>query len=327
MADFEISLPEVYEDHIASRPDEFETMSDVDLAARRHMAETMLDAIDENSDDPDDRRALRDLGEMLDEIALEQQLRRYEGILMTVFRPLLLGMGLDPDEFLSQSVGLRDVAERNDELADMSRADIQAERRQIKDELDALNAKQDNFTMADHFMAAVLPARDAELAQELVARGQLSVAPLSKLAGQARKRLENSYLLPLPPGTYNVSSEFGPRSAPKTAGGYGSSDHKGIDLSAPEGTPIMAARPGTVVFSGWQSGYGNSVEIDHGDGTTTFYAHMVNASHLQVGQPVARGDRVGGVGSTGNSGGDHLHYEVRIAGHQHNPRGVCNHRF
>lgn len=88
--------------------------------------------------------------------------------------------------------------------------------------------------------------------------------------------------------------------------------HQGIDIGAPSGTPIYAAAGGTVFYSGWMGGYGNLILIDHGDGRVTAYAHQ---SSLAVsGGPVGRGQLIGYVGSTGDSTGPHLHFEVRVNG-------------
>lgn len=94
--------------------------------------------------------------------------------------------------------------------------------------------------------------------------------------------------------------------------------HEGVDVSAPRGTPILAAAKGRVVRAGWVSGYGQMVEIDHGYGFTTRYGH---ASKLlvRVGQQVRRGDVVAQVGSTGIATSAHLHYEVRLNGRAQNP--------
>jgi murein DD-endopeptidase MepM/ murein hydrolase activator NlpD len=94
--------------------------------------------------------------------------------------------------------------------------------------------------------------------------------------------------------------------------------HEGIDISAPYGTPILAAAKGTVIFAGWQAGLGYTVEIDHGYGLVTRYGH---ASKLLVrrGDPVVRGDPIAQVGSTGISTSPHLHYEVHLDGRAVNP--------
>lgn len=94
--------------------------------------------------------------------------------------------------------------------------------------------------------------------------------------------------------------------------------HEGIDVAAPRGTPIMAAARGRVTYAGWRSGYGQTVEIDHGYGYETLYGHADKVL-VRVGQVVERGDVVAQVGSTGLATSPHLHYEVRVAGRPVNP--------
>jgi murein DD-endopeptidase MepM/ murein hydrolase activator NlpD len=106
-----------------------------------------------------------------------------------------------------------------------------------------------------------------------------------------------------------VTSEYGPR--------WGRM-HQGIDQGAPTGTPIGASKAGTVIFAGWQGGYGNLVLIDHG-GVVTAYAHQSSMS-VSSGQSVSQGQTIGYVGSTGNSTGPHLHFETRVNGSAVNPR-------
>ena len=102
-----------------------------------------------------------------------------------------------------------------------------------------------------------------------------------------------------------VGGPFGPR---------GTGFHPGIDLPAPTGTPVGAAAPGRVIFAAYdRSGYGNLVEVAHGDGVVSMYGHL-SAVSVRVGQSVATGTRVGRVGSTGESSGPHLHLEVRVRG-------------
>ncbi len=89
--------------------------------------------------------------------------------------------------------------------------------------------------------------------------------------------------------------------------------HEGIDITASSGTPIWAAASGTVIHAGWLGGYGNLVVVDHGDGLATAYAHA-SAILVGVGQQVSQGETLSLVGSTGNSSGPHLHFEVRVNG-------------
>lgn len=88
-----------------------------------------------------------------------------------------------------------------------------------------------------------------------------------------------------------------------------SSGHRGADICAPYGTTIIASDSGTVVAAGWHYSYGNYVEIDHGNGYKTLYGHMSSIAVTQ-GQAVAQGDKIGEVGSTGNSTGNHCHFEM-----------------
>ena len=89
--------------------------------------------------------------------------------------------------------------------------------------------------------------------------------------------------------------------------------HEGIDITASTGTPVRAAAAGTIIHAGWLGGYGNLVVVDHGNGLATAYAHA-SAILVVVGQQVGQGEMVSLVGSTGNSSGPHLHFEVRVNG-------------
>jgi murein DD-endopeptidase MepM/ murein hydrolase activator NlpD len=87
--------------------------------------------------------------------------------------------------------------------------------------------------------------------------------------------------------------------------------HTGIDVAAPGGTPIAAAKAGSVLYTGWMGGYGNLVVLDHGDDVVTLYAHQSRIA-VNEGQPLAQGQTLGYVGSTGHSTGNHLHFEIRV---------------
>ncbi len=108
---------------------------------------------------------------------------------------------------------------------------------------------------------------------------------------------------------FRYSSGFGTRSGRQ---------HRGIDMAGDRGDPIYATADGNVTFSGTQSGFGNLVVITHANGFQTYYAHL-NRRRVTVGTTVARGDRIGDMGTTGRSSGVHLHYEIRTDGVSINP--------
>ena len=110
------------------------------------------------------------------------------------------------------------------------------------------------------------------------------------------------------PHSFETSSTFGTRIDPFTRG-YAM--HSGLDFRASTGTPVRVTGDGKVVHADWQGGYGRLVEVDHGFGLTTRYAHL-SSIDVTVGDTIRKGDIVGEVGSSGRSTGPHLHYEVRI---------------
>ena len=116
---------------------------------------------------------------------------------------------------------------------------------------------------------------------------------------------------PLPGHTY-ISCHFGEVDA------FGNAGHRGTDIPAPESTPILAAHSGTVLVSGWNDSYGNQVLLDNGAGLSTRYAHMTQTA-VTAGEAVTAGQIIGYVGSTGDSTGNHLHFEVMQNGVRMNP--------
>ena len=114
------------------------------------------------------------------------------------------------------------------------------------------------------------------------------------------------------PARGEVSSPYGLR-------WNGSDFHPGIDIANDMGTPIVATADGTVTTAGWNAGgYGNMVDIDHGNGITTRYGHAMQVV-VSAGQHVRRGQIIAYMGSTGFSTGPHVHYEVRVNGQAVNP--------
>lgn len=152
-------------------------------------------------------------------------------------------------------------------------------------------------------LSGQLTAQDAQLSliEELLIEGELA---------------EDVRPTRAPVRTGYVSSGFGIRRDPFTGGG---AMHHGLDFSSPRGSEIRAAADGVVSYSGWKNGFGRVVEVDHGDGLTTRYAHN-SANLADVGTRVRAGDVIAKVGSSGRSTGPHLHLEVLKDGVAMDPR-------
>ena len=117
---------------------------------------------------------------------------------------------------------------------------------------------------------------------------------------------------------YQVTSAFAMRNHPihKTW-----QAHKGTDMAAPSGTPVLTVADGTIAFAGVQNGYGNVVFIDHANDQETVYAHLSRID-VKPGQKVRQGEEIGAVGQTGWATGPHLHFEFRVGGEQHDPMAM-----
>ncbi len=141
----------------------------------------------------------------------------------------------------------------------------------------------------------------------------LTAVPTSPIL-QITTAFQSTTLL-MPVNNATVSSHFGERSNPIT---HNAETHKGVDLAAPKGSDIFAAEGGTVILSQKSASYGNYIIIDHGNGMQTLYAHCSKLLK-RVGDTVEKGDIIARVGSTGQSTGPHLHFEVIKNGEYLNP--------
>ncbi len=148
-------------------------------------------------------------------------------------------------------------------------------------------------------------ARRAAAAAAAAAAANQQYKPVYNATGAAA----GSYSWPCASSTY-ITSKFGYRIHPIF---QTQKYHSGVDIAANSGEPITAAAGGTITIAEYSSSYGNYVVIYHSDGTTTLYAHMSSMA-VSAGQTVSKGDVIGYVGSTGNSTGPHLHFEVRVNG-------------
>jgi len=123
----------------------------------------------------------------------------------------------------------------------------------------------------------------------------------------------NGIKLAVKPVTGTISSRYG------VSSNLRKSTHTGLDIATPTGTPIKVVADGTVTGASYNGAYGNLVKIDHGNGVETWYAHT-SKMYVSVGQKVSAGDIIAAVGTTGNSTGPHLHFEIRINGKHINPQ-------
>ena len=181
------------------------------------------------------------------------------------------------------------------EAANALVAQLRASKSEYQEDMDDLSAE------AEAVQAQILKL-SKELAAQQAAQGKPSNAALG------------GYIWPV--SSRRITSTFGGRASP---GGIGSTNHKGIDIGGVGyTTEIHAAKAGTVIVSQYSRPYGNYVVVSHGSGNTTLYAHM-SSRKVSVGQYVNQGDVLGITGSTGNSTGPHLHFEITENGTRINP--------
>ena len=143
----------------------------------------------------------------------------------------------------------------------------------------------------------------------------LRTANVARLARRANPLFQTNMLPSIWPVDGRLMSHFGRRSDPFSGEG---AFHAGVDISAPQGTPVKASADGVVASAQWDGGYGRLVVLDHGNGLQTWYAHM-SRFDVVPGQSVRRGEIVGRSGATGRATSAHLHYEVRRSGTAINP--------
>ena len=206
------------------------------------------------------------------------------------------------------------------EEAQAEQEEAKAQQLAAQEELKGQEAEVDKLIAEINAQEDVLEEMEAELnkaAKELDA--QIKAKEKEYAAQIANVPSESGYLWPLS-GSYNVlSSLFGPRLHPVT---HKPGNHSGIDIPAPAGTKIYAAKSGVVIHAAKGTGsswsYGNYVIVSHSDGTSTLYAHMSRIGCKQ-GQTVKQGDVIGYVGTTGRSTGNHLHFEVRVGSTRKDP--------
>ena len=192
---------------------------------------------------------------------------------------------------------------------------LEAYQKEQKAEYERITSEMD--TVSDQI--AEQSRKEAEAAAKAAAaakaqKNSSGSSPVTTTGSGSATRYSGTFTWPLP-GYTNASSAYGWRTHPI----FGTRKfHKGEDIPAPTGVAIVAAASGTVTTAGWVSGYGNYTVINHGGGVMTAYGHQ-SAIYVSVGQTVSAGQTIGAVGSTGNSTGPHLHFEVYVNGATQSP--------
>jgi len=238
------------------------------------------------------------------------------------------------DDFLSRFYYLEQIMDYDMDTLDaieQTKAQVEEQKAQQEEKkvtLEALKQSKEDavteLTSQKKEKATLVAAAEQDKATaqkayaEMEAESKAIAAQIKKLQEELAKKntpaYTGKYLWPLS-GYYKVTSDYGMRYHPILKV---NKKHTGIDISAPNGTPIMAAGDGTVIIAQYNSAYGNMVIIDHGGGISTLYGHMSSIG-VSVGNSVKKGDVIGKVGSTGWSTGNHLHFEVRKNGSDVNP--------
>lgn len=182
------------------------------------------------------------------------------------------------------------------------KSEVEALRADVQKDIDAQNALIDGLNAAAAQITSLIQAEQNKGSSS----GGSTLSNPTFVGG--------SFCLPAPSYT-RISSYYGYRIHPITGT---KKMHTGVDFAAASGTPCVAGNGGTVIYSGWYSGYGNTVIIDHGGGISSLYAHN-SALLVSKGQKVSKGQQIAKIGSTGNSTGPHCHFEIRINGKHTNP--------
>ena len=175
----------------------------------------------------------------------------------------------------------------------------------LENDLENRQAEYEAIMAAEDAANATIDKLVAELEAQRAAEAAAAAAAAGGGSGGGSANASGSFLWPVASYVY-VSSRFGLRVHPITGE---KKSHTGIDIASNQGTAVYASDGGSVTLAGWNGGYGNCIMIDHGNGYVTLYGHLSSIS-VSVGQTVSQGATIGAVGSTGNSTGPHLHFEV-----------------
>ena len=230
-----------------------------------------------------------------------------------------LPLGSADEQVAAAAAGVRQMMdESRSALASISQSATQSTDA-ILTELKGIGIQPQMPDTADAVGGPFLPPVEGAQSDDLVEDANTVMSALLRFKA-ARQAIDTAPVHKPFDGALRQSSTFGNRRDPFTGR---AAFHSGIDFPAPSGTSVLSAGAGTVTFVGQQSGYGNVVEVDHGNGLVTRYAHL-SAFLVKQGQVVATGTPIAKVGSTGRSTGPHLHFEVRRNETAVNPQQFLN---
>lgn len=207
---------------------------------------------------------------------------------------------------------------------DLSRQTMDDHQLRLKEKTEAVAEQRDKYNQSikdtNKFIASL--RRQKALAEKAAKEAEEAQKAAGAMIAELQRKRARSFIPATGKGSKFDWPVRGPMSSPF---GYRIHPilkrkilHSGIDIAAPNGTPVKTAAPGEVIYNGWLRGYGRVVVIDHGRGFSTLYAHL-SASLVQEGQVVKAGAVIAKVGKTGNVTGYHLHFEVRVYGTPENP--------
>ena len=306
-----------------------------ELADKQELFETRIRVMYENGDTSYMEVVLNSesFGDMLDNIEIVSQIMDYDkGVVAeyTAIRDSIQEMEESLEADRKQQKEYKESLEVEKEGLEADRADLQAMLAKIENDSEYAQKVSDQLADEQDEISneiAELSRKEAEAAARKRAAASSSSSSSSSRGSSSSSSSSNyssggsgSLIWPCPTYTY-ISSEFGGRVSPITGKWQGG--HKGMDIASGKGNPVIAAASGTVVKSYLTSSYGNYIVISHGGGLMTAYAHMTRRL-VSVGDTVAAGQQIGTVGSTGNSTGNHLHFEVYENGTAVNPRNYVS---
>jgi murein DD-endopeptidase MepM/ murein hydrolase activator NlpD len=241
-------------------------------------------------------------------------------------------------DFLDRFLALQNIVGQDKQILDSNKADrdlvaakkvqVETQLTQIKDLAVQAEDLKDKLSTQEQQKEVLIATLDQKVKEvdSMSEEAEKAIVALAQQRAELNKKkqaLSNSFVysggkLAWPvPGRTTIGDGFGYRIDPIK---HINKLHKGIDIPAPKGTTIVAAESGTVLIASQVNGYGNTVVIDHGGGLWTWYGHIRDGGiKVSEGQSVKRGQKIAEVGSTGDSTGNHLHFEVRVKQEAVNP--------